>query len=363
MALQEYNYSGGSAPSVLTRTAWSNILHKQVQNKLYWRSAGFIGPDKGDEDYLDAPKGHYPIVTREELGKNGGDKIVVPLLRQLSGSGVTGNTALKDAEEALDFWSFSAYIELKRHATGWVHKMSPQRNRFHQKQQVADLLSSWMAQEMDDSVFDALYNKYSAHLITEVGVSSTTHPNEFFAGSNAYTDIDELTDTDVFDTSVLERAATWAEENNINPVNVDGEECFVMIIHPRQLHTLRADEEWKSSVRSGEVRGPKNPMFTRAEGKYAGVLVHCTNKIQVPTTGSDTANKRGAIFLGAHAVARAVGQRPEIVQRDDTDYGRVSAWGIDAIWGDTRCDFTEDAGSPSTSNQSSAIFWTMAPGV
>ena len=358
----EYQYTGFGNYDVLTRTQWANILHKQVQDKLYFNKRGFIGPDMGAEDNLDNVTAWYPVVQKTELGRDGGDKIVMPLLRQLTGAGKTGNSTLKDttSEEALDFWAFNVWIELLRNGAGWQHKMSPQRNKFHTKQVVANLLTDWMAQKMDDSVFNTFINGYSAHVVTETGVSNTAHPNAYYGGDG--TSEDDVDVTDVFNTDVLERMAVWAEDNNINPIRMpNGEEGFVALIHPYQLHTLRMDENWRTAQQHANVRGASNPIFNRAEGEYAGVFVHCTKKVTNPaSTVADYLNKRQSICMGAHSVARAIGQRPQIIKRDDTDYGRLSIWAIDGIWGDSRADWASDDGESSTSNQSSSRWTTYA---
>lgn len=364
--VREYASTGNF--SVLTRHAWSNKLHKQVQDKLYFNKKGFIGPDMGDEDALDKVTAWYPVVQKTELGKEGGDRITMPLLRQLVALKTTGNTALKDTtgnsttagEEPLDFWSFNAWIELMRHATGWQHKMSPQRNKFHSKETVAGLLSDWLAQEMDDSIFNTFYNRYSDHVITETAAASTAHPNLFFGGDA--TDEDGVDSADVFDTSVLERMAVWAEDNNINPVRMaNGEEGFIAIIHPYQMYTLRDDDRWINANQHGNHRGLENPIFSGSEGKWAGIYCHVTRKIATPASSvADYTNKRKTILMGAHSVARAMGQRPQLIKRDDTDYGRISNWAIDVIFGDARADWGSDDGNSTTSNQSSSIWTTYA---
>lgn len=367
---REYSYSGDTTYSALTRTAWSNDLHKQVQDKLYFHRKGFIGPDQGEEDALDSPVAWYPILQKTELGREGGDKIILPLLRQLSTDlFASGNTAVKDTtyEQAMDFWTFNVWIELIRTGTGWQHKMSPQRNKFHSKKAASQLLTDALAQKMDESIFDAFYNKWSDHIIAEVGQTSTAHPNSFFGGDAA--DEDSLDASDVFNTEVLERMAVWAEENNINPIKLNGgEQGFVCIVHPRQMHTLRQDTAWINAQQHANVRGMKNPIFSGSEGMWNGIYIHVTNQVQTPpATVAGYENKRRAILMGAHAVARAIGQRPEIIKRDDTDYGRLAMWVIDVIFGDARADWTSDddatPANRTVENQSSSIWTTYAANV
>ncbi len=371
-APREYLEGGSNTFSALTRRAWSDLLHKQVQDKLYFHRKGFIGPDQGEEDALDSPVAWYPILQKTELGKDGGDRITMPLLRQLVAPATTGNTTLKDqtadastaGEEAMDWWTFDTYIELIRHATGWVHKMSAQRNKFHTKEQAASLLADWLAQQMDDSIFNSFYNRYSAHIITEIsGASTTTHPN-FIYGGDADSE-DAVDAADVLNAAVLERIAVYVEENNFNPIRLSGgEEGFVLIVHPRQLHTLRADQRWIDANQHAGHRDMDNPIFSGSEGMWAGIYIHSTNKVASPGAGVvENTAKRRAVLMGAHSIARAIGQRPQIIKRDDTDYGRINNWAIDVIFGDSRADWTSDDGNSTVSNQSSAIVTTYAPDV
>jgi len=380
MALQSYNTLGAASRQQLSRRAWSDILHKKVQDKLVLKQMGFIGPDQGDEDGIEDVNAYYPIIQKTELGKEGGDRITLPMLNQLTGAGISGNNELKTNEEQMDFQSFDVYIEMLRNATGYTYKMSKNRNKFHAKDKITDLLADWMAQKMDDSFFDAIYRGASAHVIANYSaISAVAHPNLFVQdGSNFFAygvdnggttmNYQSLTSSDGFSTATLEAMATWAEDNNINPCRMDnGEEGLIAIIHPYQLQQLRQDSDWVAANREAHVRGEQNPIFTRAEGRYAGVYVHCTRKIESVTTETDNAtavpngsNVRLAVCLGAHSVARALGQKPEVVKRDDTDYGQIEAYGIDSIWGDARADWVADDGVGAKTNQSSSVWGTYS---
>lgn len=361
MASSEYNPFGSANGAILTRRAWSDVLHMQVQDKLFFTKRGFIGADKGGEDGLEDTVSWYPVVEKTEIGKNQGDSVRVGLLRQLSGDGVTGNNALETNEEGMDFDGFLVWLELQRHATGWQSKMSQQRNRFHTKANASRLLTTWLAQKMDDSVFNSFYNGASAHVITEIsGVSSVVHPNQYYAGQA--TSDDDLQVGDVFNTETLERMSVWAEENNINPcIMPNGETGYSVIIHPRQLRTLRADDWWRRSNAEALPRSYDNPIFSRAEGIYSGIAIHCSNKIASPATGANADDIKRAIFMGAHSVARAIGQHPEMIADDSTDYHREHHWAIDCIYGDRRADYErDDAGGNPNFNQSSSVWNTWA---
>ena len=380
MALNSYDTLGSASRQALSRRAWSDILHKKVQDKLVLKKMGFIGPDQGDEDGIEDVNAYYPIIQKTELGKDGGDRITLPMLNQLSGAGISGNNALKGSEEQMNFQSFDVYIEMLRNATGFTYKMSKNRNKFHAKNKISDLLADWMAQKMDNSFFDAMYRGYSAHVIANyTALSAVAHPNLFiqdganffaYGVSNGGTVMDyrSMTSSDSFSTATLEAMATWAEDNNINPCRMDnGEEGIIAIVHPYQLQQLRQDADWVASNRLAGVRGMENAIFSRAEGMYAGVYVHTTKKVESVTDETDGvtsvangASVRLAVCLGAHSIARALGQKPEMVKRDDTDYGQIEAYGMDSIWGDSRADWVSDDGSSTKTNQSSSVWGTYS---
>lgn len=360
----EYGHFGAASDAYLTRRAWSDELHFRVQNKLFFNQRGFIGPDQGGEDGLEDTVAWYPVVEKYELGKNQGDSIRVGLLNQLSTSlFATGNTALEDTTniQKMDFDGFTVYIELARTGTGWQSKMSAQSNRFHTKANAARLLTNVYAQYMDDSIFNSFYNGYSAHIVGEFSdASNTTHPNQYYGGDAS--DDDSLDTADVFNTELLERMGTWLEENNINPILMDnGETGYCAIIHPRQLHTLRADDRWHNSMSEARPQqGWDNPIFSRATGIYNGIAIHVSNKVATGSGGNSDSVRR-AVLMGAHSVARAVGQLPEIIPSDSTDFHRVHEWAIDSIWGDARADYDPDTGT--NYNQSSSVWNTWADDV
>tara|TARA_R110000824_G_scaffold88187_1_gene216837 strand:- start:4673 stop:5785 length:1113 start_codon:yes stop_codon:yes gene_type:complete len=360
----EYGSFGAAADAILTQRQWSDDLHFQVQNKLFFNQKGFIGPDKGGEDGLEDSVAWYPIVEKYDLDKNQGDSVRVGLLRQLSTSlFATGNTALEGTTniQKMDFDGFLVWVELARTGTGWQSKVSQQRNRFHTKGNAGRLLANVMAQYMDDSCFNAFYNGYSGHIVTEIsGASNTVHPNQMYAGTA--TTEDELDQADVFNTELLERMGTWLEENNINPILMEnGETGYSIIIHPRQLHTLRADDRWHNSMAEAQPQnGWENPIFSRATGIYNGISIHVSNKI---ASGTQNESVRRAILMGAHSVGRAVAQLPELIPSDSTDFHRVHEWAIDSIFGDSRADYDQDTSDDSANpnfNQSSSVWDTWA---
>ena len=65
-----------------------------------------------------------------------------------------------------------------------------------------------------------------------------------YAGSR--TAISQITSTDTFNTDLISKAKFMASVNlykQINSINVDEHETYIMLIHPYQLRDLRADPQ------------------------------------------------------------------------------------------------------------------------
>ncbi|NIS72272.1 MAG: DUF4043 family protein, partial [Proteobacteria bacterium] len=87
----------------LTRKAWAKDCWVEARPKIFWNK--FMG---SGEDYI--------IEEKNELKTEKGDKITFGLLMNLSGAGVTGDSAMEGSEEALTFYDDSVTIDQIRNA-------------------------------------------------------------------------------------------------------------------------------------------------------------------------------------------------------------------------------------------------------
>ena len=117
----------------------------------------------------------------------------------------------------------------------------------------------------------------------------------------------------MFDTSLIGKAKriALADENTmVKPVNINGNETYIMIIDQWQARDLIADEKWIAAQQYANVRGEKNPIFSGALGVYDGVVLHQHNRIVRTRTGSGGTKVGHALFLGAQAAVFALGEEP-----------------------------------------------------
>ena len=381
--------------SSLTRKMWDKVLHEQVQDKSFFK--GMIGKDKGGEGSIDEQVSNFPIVEKTQLGKEAGDRITIGLVKQLvqgdtKNAGKTGNSVLVDAESSMTFHYVNAILDHYRNGVLIEGKMTEQRSPYDLQKTASQLLSTHLAKQLDDSLFFSMYSGYSPNVIREGGATSVAHPNIITALGGAVVDATEFNTLSPagemnLTADSLDLLATICAENNINPIIVDGEPHFMLVVHPRSAKTLRGDSDWvNAQYYSAESGGKKNPLFTGQLGMWGGIVVKESNKIaqlgnytsgagkltvaskQITvvadgfTTNTTEANFRMNILLGANSIARAFGVESYMARRKEDDYGNRIGFGGGYIYGDRRADFTLDEGA-TTKNQSSLIFVTKAPSV
>jgi N4-gp56 family major capsid protein len=104
----------------------------------------------------------------------------------------------------------------------------------------------------------------------------------------------------------------------IRPLKVNGEERYVMFIHPYQVFQLRRDTSTNNfmdiakAALSGAVASGKNAIYEGALGIYNGVVLHESTRIPIitgtPNSGAAAAYRR-AVFCGAQAGVMGFGMK------------------------------------------------------
>lgn len=381
--------------AAVTKKLWDTLTHEQVMDSIYFKR--FIGDDSGDEGSLTEQKSAaMPIVRKTQLGKEGGDQIRMTLVKQLTGgaadlenAGVVADLELIETEESVKFSNLDVRIENWRHAVGIRGKMTEQRTPFTVRSKATRALSNLGALFHDASMFFTYYVGCSPHLL-RTGAYATSavgigmHPNAFMTaptGDPIAADLENMEATaQPFDTATLDYLAQYVYENNINPVMVDGQAKFIVLVSPAQARSLRADQAWIDAQLNVATKGSDNPIFDGSLGEYNGFVIHKHNKIWNATRDPDgiTANTttgvltfasvvnaacdetkiQGAIVMGAHGIALAQGGGVYQNRRKEDDYGNIKGYALGHIFGAKRADWENDARDGVWSNQSSAVVYT-----
>jgi hypothetical protein len=192
------------------------------------------------------------------------------------------------------------------------------------KDELIDFNKRWQAY----APYDALTRGYSQNILASQiaggfgnTLSQKSHPNFFVAGygqvpwsstaatyeTNVQTALNSLANNDTckFTTRTIKNAKVYASQLRIQPTQIGGETCHVMIINEAQAVQLFDDEEFKSTMRplaANSQVGDKSPLFTGVVGAYLylGVLILVdTNAPGVWTTGDTSYNSSyGTINYG-----------------------------------------------------------------
>lgn len=288
--------------------AWSKKLFVDALKKTYFER--FMGKSPSSL-----------VQIKDEVSKGPGDRITVGLRMQLSGDGVQGDGTLEGNEEALTTYSDNVFIDQLRHAVRSGGKMSEQRVPFSVRDEAKSGLEDWWAGRLDFWFFNQLAGNTAINDVRYTGMQAAIAPS-----TNRYIPVTGSNDQALGSSNVMtlnmidkcvERAQTVSP--TIRPIKVNGEDKFVMFLHPYQVYDIRTNTnsgQWldiqKAAMTGGQITN--NPIYTGALGEYNNVILH--NAFRVPTgvnssTGAAIPTVRRAIFCGAQAAVMAYGQKDQ----------------------------------------------------
>jgi len=158
-------------PTNLVQKAWAKDLWKSVEKTLYWNK--FIGT------------GADSIITKKvELSKQAGDRIIIPLMARLIGSGVTGDNLLEGNEEPLAFFDFAVTVDQIRNGVRIKGKMEEQKTQIDLRTAGKEGLATWLQEYLDTDFFTSLAASPSTNRVLYGGTATA---------ESSLTDGDKLT--------------------------------------------------------------------------------------------------------------------------------------------------------------------------
>lgn len=301
MSKTSYGVNDASAVKV-----WSKVVAEEALK------ATSIAPLIGEsEDSI--------IVKQTELKKSAGDKVVVNLFMNLTGDGVTENQVLEGNEEALTNYNDTLYINELDHATKIPNKgtIDEQRVPFKLRNLAKSRLVKWYAKRMSVSFFNQVCGYVPQTDTRYTGLNSVVAASSTrILRVNGQATDQALTSSDKMTLKWVDYAKEMAEtaDPQITPVMVDGEEKYVMYLHPYQITDLRTNTstgEWLDITKSiYQGSKAKNPIYSGAVGEHNGVILR--KSFDVPTGYHSTAltsdtDTRRAVLLGAQSAIIATG--------------------------------------------------------
>lgn len=312
--------------------AWSRKLLREALKQTWLYK--FMGTDSNSIIHI-----------KEDLSKAPGDRVRCGLRMLLSGDGVEGDDTLEGNEEALTVYHDDLLINQLRHAVRSSGKMSEQRIPFSVREEARLGLQDWFADRIDTAGMNQLGGntgqtdtRFTGHN-TVTAYSTTRAIWPVAAGDKTEADVASEATSAVMSLQLIDYAVELAHTTSpmIRPVKVNGEDKYVLFLHPYQITDLRTSTstgQWldiqKAAMQGGQVS--KNPIYTGAHGEYNGVIIHSSTRVP-----SVTANVRRGIFCGAQAGILAFGQgygeNTMSWVEELFDYGNQLGVSAGLIWG------------------------------
>jgi N4-gp56 family major capsid protein len=295
---------------------WSGSLFIDTTKKSYFNKK-FV---KNDENAV--------IQRLTDLEQGPGDTIDYDLSVQLRSMPTTGDNRLEGKEEALRFFSDQVSIDQMRHGVSAGGKMSQKRTTHNLRSVAKARLSDYWAKFIDEMQF--------IYLSGDRGINEDFYTPLTWAGhaENAIQapDSDHLMyggaasskasiDATMKMTRVLvERAVVKARmmrasdptTANMMPVEINGENHYVMLMSPFQEHDLRTGDTtgWLEIQKAAmTAEGRANPIFKGGLGMIDDCVLHShESSIRFNDYGVGTNVEAGrALFMGRQAGVVAYG--------------------------------------------------------
>jgi len=325
-----------------------------------------------------------PIIRMADLQADG-KQIDVPLVTNLSGSGVGAGT-LRGNEEQLDSYGFPVWADWARNAVA-NNRASNKESSFNVRSTARELLRGWARRIVRDDLVDALLSipsatiqagrftapgnrvngiKWSAATSSQKNSWTTANVDRVVFGSQisnysttfatAVANVDSTSDKMTAAVGSLMKSQamqTGVDPNNpgayngkpkITPFQMreTDQEWYLCLLGSRGMRDLKADPTMFQANRDAREREgadptKNNPIFTGGGLVYDGVyyleIPEITQRLLLKGVGAASIDVEPVFLLGQAAMAYALGQMPRPTTLEDGDYDFVTGLGIEAQYG------------------------------
>jgi N4-gp56 family major capsid protein len=294
-----------------------------------------------------------PIVILKDLQKQAGEKITVDLFMKMTGDGIEGDDTIEGtaAEEALTTFTDSLFINQRRKGTKSKGKMSEQRVLYDMRKKGKEALATWFAEDYDAQLMIYLAGARGVDTSLHVPTTFTSRASNslnspdtghlIYAGdASAKTDLDS---GDIMNLDVVDKIIAQIETTDpaIMPIMVNGEQTYLLLMHPWQAFDLRkavSGNDWMDIHKNAD--GKDNMIYKNALGEHNGIVLQKhRNVIRFSDYGSgaDQGAAR-ALLIGSQAGMIAWGGSVSGVDRyswneETDDRGNALVITVGAIYG------------------------------
>ena len=303
------------------KTVWSMDLWKQARNYSFINK--FLGNDSNSLVQ------HITELKKSEKGA----RAVITLLADLEGDGVAGDRTLEGNEEAMKSYDQVIRIDQLRHANRHEGRMADQKSVVEFRNNSKNVLAYWLADRLDQMAFltasgvsYAMKNSGIARVGSDLpflefaaDVSAPTSRRKVrWNGTTKAIELNGATSSvaaaDLPMWELFIQLKALAKDEYIRGVKAGGgEEVYHAFLTPQAMAKLKVDATYLANVRSAQVRGDANELFTGTSVKIDGIMLHEFRHVY-NTAGAASGSKWGAssdidgcqiLFCGAQALGMA----------------------------------------------------------
>ncbi len=299
------------------------------------RWSGYLAVDVGRTAYFNkkfmgvGEEASTPIQVLEQLESDAGEQVVYDLSMQLKGEGVESDNTLEGAEEDLKFYTDNLYIDQLRHGVNTGGRMTRKRTLHDLRKIAKRRLTEWWARIFDEILFIYLSGArgVNADFVTSTSYAGrannllTPPDTSHILYGGVATSKASMVTTDKMAPTVVERLVVKAtmmgggsqQLPQIQPIMVDGEEHYVLLMNPFQAYDLRiasGTNTWMDIQKAAATaEGRANPIFKGGLGMINNVVLHqhkACIRFGDYGAGANVAACR-ALFMGVQAAVIAFG--------------------------------------------------------
>ena len=302
--------------SGLQVSRWAKELQSEVGKGVYFSK--FMGEGPGNAIH----------VKQTEDGK--GKDVTFGLVTQLAGSAITGDSSLEGNEQSLSTYSNTVSTNQKRLAVRDTGKFANSKVLYNFRSTALDLLKQQYAELIDADIFSALSPTSGTHAYWRADATTSVYASS--DPKAALADADSITLEDISAMKTLAQIGGSANYR-MRPIRVDGQEYYVLVLHPEVAYDLFTLAGWQTAQREAQNRGDSNPIFTGSLGIWDGVVVHAHEGVNTFDNGGGAAVKGARnLFMGAQAACFAENSDMMWVEKS-FDYGNQLGISAAKIYG------------------------------
>lgn len=303
--------------------------------KAVKKYSGALAVDVGRTSYFNkkfmgrGESASTPIQMLEHLENDAGEQITFDLSMQLKMEPVEGDNTLEGKEEDLKFYTDNVYIDQMRGGVNTGGRMTRKRTIHDLRKVARKRQSEWWARVFDELFFiylsgarginsDYIFKtSYSGFASNPIQAPDANH----ILYSGSATSKGSLVAADTMSTATVDRLVAKATMLGggtegipaIEPIKIDGEEHFVLVMSPWDTYNMRRDAGaggWLDIQKAAAAaEGRNNPIFKGGLGMYNNVILHehkAVIRFNDYGVGGNVSASR-SLFMGTQAAVVAFG--------------------------------------------------------